>query len=210
MKVVYIGFLKTGSRSICDYCKNLLNYDVYQGTKADLHSSFTDIIFPDVFTLNENDLHNCFHKGHVDNSDVYDYLNNNINLIAKEFPYFGMYQYIHENFPDSKFIICIRDPAKTFESYKNFMNGYRNPNKTIKINKALFGIDELINDTHKNKFIEVYNNHNNKILEFFKDKKEKLLILDFDEFSNFEPKISHFLGVENKSLKLENLKGHNF
>lgn len=209
MKVVYTGFLKTASRSICQFCKDLLKYEVYQGNRANLHGSATKMIFDDCFSIDIEDLHNCFHKGFVKNADIYTFLEKHKDLIVKEFPYFGMYEYIHNNYEDAKFIICVRDPEEAFNSYKKFMNGYT-IKQSFKIHKALLGIADIeITDEHKDIFFNVYNTHNKKVIDFFKDKPGKLLILDFKDIESgiFEEEICKFLGVENtKGLKLDNLK----
>ena len=207
MRVVYVGFLKTASRSICKFCKDLLGYEAYQGNRANLHESATDIIFED-FVIDGDDLRTCFHEGHVKNKDIYDFLDKYENLITKEFPYFGMYEYINEKYDDTKFIICLRDPDEAFESYMNFMNAY-SPKQAYKIHRALLGLDKSIDEDDRASFKKVYMEHNVKIIDFFKDKPGKLLVLNFDEIESgiFEEKISDFLGKENtQGLKLDNLK----
>ena len=207
MRVVYVGFLKTASRSICKFCKELLNYDAYQGNKANLHESDTDIIFDD-FVIDGDDMRSCFHDGNVKNKDIYDFLDKHDNLITKEFPYFGMYEYIHNKYEDTKFILCIRDPDEAFKSYMEFMNAYR-PRQAYKIHRALLDLDRAIGEGDRVRFKKVYMEHNGKIIEFFKDKPGKLLVFDFKDIKSgiFEEKISSFLGKENTNgLKLDNLK----
>jgi hypothetical protein len=210
MRVVYTGFLKTGSRSICDFSKRILNYEMYQGNHADLHSHPTDIFFKNAFTMNQSDMFSCINKGVVSNKTIYDYIDRHQDIVVKEFPYFGMYKYIHDNYDNSKFIICIRNSDETFESYKNFINGYM-PHMYHKINIPLLGIPGPINDEHKEKFKLVYEAHNYRVLNFFKDKPDKLLVLNFEEIGTktFENKISTFIGIENHDIKMKNLKDYN-
>ncbi len=207
MRVVYIGFLKTASRSICKFCKDILGYEMYQGNQANLHGSDTDIIFDD-FVIDGNDMRTCFHDGHVKNKDIYNFIDKHENLITKEFPYFGMYEHIYNKYEDSKFIICLRDPDEAFNSYMNFMNMY-SPTQAFKIHRALLGVNTYISESDRDLFKGIYVEHNKKILDFFEDKPCKLLVLNFDEIESgiFEEKISSFLGKENTNgLKLDNLK----
>lgn len=208
MRVVYIGFLKTASRSICKFCKDILGYEMYQGNKPNIHSSHTDMIY-NCFVVDGNDMCTTFHEGYVKNKKIYDFIDKHENLITREFPYFGMYEYINEKYDDTKFIMCLRDPDETFESYMKYMNAHGS--MAFKINKALLGINEYICEDDRELFKKVYIEHNNKIIKFFKDKPGKLLLLNFNEIDSgiFEEKISIFLGKENsQGLKLNNLRSH--
>lgn len=205
MRIVYLGFLKTGSRSICSYIKSLMDYDLYIGEAIGL--SKTNINIGTHFQLHISDMKKSFFNGCVDNSSVYDILKNNENFVSREFPYFGMYQYIYENYDDSKFILCIRNLEDIFNSYKNYMS----KRIAYSINEALLDVYRPITDEDKEKFIEIYEEHNQKILDFFKDKPGKLLVLKFEDFGteNFKRQIQDFLGKYNHNLEMKNLKTPN-
>lgn len=205
MRIIYLGFLKTGSRSICSYIKSLMKYDLYIG--EEIHLSRTNIHIGNHFELHPLNMKKSFFKGRVDNSSVYEFLKNNENFISREFPYFGMYEHIYENYDNSKFVLCIRNSEDVFNSYKKYMVG----KLTKSINDALLDVYDSINDKHKENFIQIYEEHNQKILDFFKDKPGKLLVLKFEDFGteNFKKQIQDFFGKYNDNLEMKNLKTPN-
>lgn len=205
MRIIYLGFLKTGSRSICSYIKSLMNYELYIGEVTGL--SRNNIYIGKHFDLHPLNMKKAFFKGRVDNNLVYDVLKNNENLITREFPYFGMYEYIYENYENSKFVLCVRNSEDVFNSYKKYMS----IKLTYSTNDALFDVYGPITDEHKEKFIKIYEEHNQKILDFFKDKPENLLVLKFEDIGskNFNKKIQDFLGKCDDNLEMKNLKTPN-
>lgn len=205
MRIIYLGFLKTGSRSICSYIKSLMNYELYIGEVISLTRN--NIYIGKHFNLHPLNMKKAVFKGRVDNSLVYDILKNNENLITREFPYFGMYEYIYENYENSKFVLCIRNSEDVFNSYKKYMS----TELTYSINDALFDVYGPITDEHKEQFIKIYEEHNQKILDFFKDKPENLLVLKFEDIGskNFNKQIQEFLGKCDDNLEMKNLKTSN-
>lgn len=205
MRVIYTGFLKTGSRSICTFVKELLNYKVYFGASIALHIN-NDDIFTDGYKIDKSDQISSFFNGTVNNQELYDFLEKHEDMVSREFPYFGMYKYINEKYSDSKFILCIRDTDSTFESYKTYMN--MSGKNNFKINNSLLGVYGNITDAHKEKFKSVYEKHNSDIIEYFKDKPDKLLVLKFEDIGTpeFENKIKKFINNENSNIKMKNLK----
>lgn len=205
MRIIYLGFLKTGSRSICSYIKSLMNYDLYIGEVTGL--STNNIYIGEHFDLHKLNMKKSFYKGYVNNNLVYDVLKNNEKFISREFPYFGMYKYIYENYEDSKFVMCIRNTEDAFNSYKKYMS----EKLTYSTNDALLDVYGPITDEHKEKFIKIYEEHNQKILDFFKDKPEKLLVLKFEDFGTekFKMQIQDFFGKYNDNLEMKNLKTPN-
>lgn len=205
MRVVYLGFLKTGSRSICSYVKSLLEYEIYIGEVTSL--THKDIYLKDYFTIDPLNMKNAFFNGYVDDSVVYDVLMNNENFISREFPYFGMYKYIYENYENSKFILCIRDTEDVFNSYKTYMSA----RLSYSVNDVLLNIYGPVTDEHKEEFIRVYEKHNADILDFFKDKPDKLLVLQFEDIGteDFKQQIQGFLGTYDDKLEMKNLKTPN-
>lgn len=197
--------MKTGSRSICTFLKELLNYKVYFGTSIALHVNKDDI-FTDGYKINKSDQISSFFNGTVNNQELYDFLEKNKDFVSREFPYFGMYKYINEKYDDSKFILCVRDTNSTFESYKTYMN--RGGQNNFKINNSLLGVYGHVTNEHKEKFVSIYEKHNSDIIDYFKDKPGKLLLLKFEDIGTpeFENKIKKFMNVENSKIKMKNLK----
>lgn len=198
-KIIYCGFFKTASRSIGDFINEVVKYKTYIGDSIDLHSHPTDTTFgPDVFTLTKQDLRSCVHTGNVDNPDVYTFLENHDDMIARDFPYFGMYKHIHEKYDDAKFIICIRDTEAFLKSYVKHFNRQL-PSNMDKCNYATVGMSGPIEPRHHYRLSRLYEEHNQRVLDYFKDKPGKLLVLKFEDIGTetFEKDILDFLGLEN-------------
>jgi len=209
MKIIYCGFFKTGSRSIGDFIQRAIGYKHYIGEDIDLHSHPTDVKFKyNVFQLNPEDSSSCIHTGMVNNQEVYNFLEEHDDMVARDFPYFGMYKHIDETYPDSKFIICIRDTESFVKSYVKYFNRMGN-HVGSKFNKAVLGINGLTNyerDYEKIKLL--YESHNRRVLEYFKDKPEKLLVLNFKDIGTekFQKTILDFINIENtKNVKMKNI-----
>lgn len=213
MKIIYCGFFKTGSRSISDFIQKVVDYKYYIGDYIDLHSHPTDIKIKfgeDTFHLNPDDTCSCVHMGTVKDEKYYDFLRDHDNMIGRDYPYFGMYKYINETYPDSKFVICIRDTESFVKSYVKYFNSM-DLNVAIKFNRAILGINGPPTDYERcaEKVRLVYESHNKRVLEYFKDKPGKLLVLDFKDIGTekFEKDILNFFNVGNiENVKMKNIK----
>jgi hypothetical protein len=86
-----------------------------------------------------------------------------------------------------------------------FMNNYRDV-QCLKINRALFGINSKIDESHRQIVKDVYEKHCKDVIEYFDDKPGSLLVLDFKKLDNCESEIFNFLGIEDDGTKLKNLK----
>ena len=213
MKIIYCGFFKTGSRSISDFIQKVVDYKYYIGDSINLHSHPTDIKIKfgeDTFHLNPDDTCSCVHMGTVKDEKYYNFLRDHDNMIGRDYPYFGMYKYINETYPDSKFVICIRDTESFVKSYVKYFNSM-DLNVAIKFNRAILGINGPPTDYERcaEKVRLVYEAHNKRVLEYFKDKPGKLLVLDFKDIGTekFEKDILNFFNVGNiENVKMKNIK----
>lgn len=213
MKIIYCGFFKTGSRSISDFIQKVVDYKYYIGDYIDLHSHPTDIKIKfgeDTFHLNPDDTYSCVHMGTLKDEKYYNFLKDHDNMIGRDYPYFGMYKYINETYPDSKFVICIRDTESFVKSYVKYFNSM-DLNVAIKFNQAILGINGPPTDYERcaEKVRLVYEAHNKRVLEYFKDKPGKLLVLDFKDIGTekFEKDILNFFNVGNiENVKMKNIK----
>ena len=133
-----------------------------------------------------------------------------------------VFKVLDEKFPESKFILTIRDsPEVWYQSLINFHakvfgNG-KVPTKldlqnsryvykgwAWKMNRLLFNtpLDDLYN---KEILIQNYIDYNNSVIEYFKSHPEKLLVINLKDIGAAK-KISEFLGIENelKEIPWEN------
>ena len=202
MKIIYAGFFKTASRSIGDFISEVSGYKAYAGRGIDLHTHPTHLRVNDGDLLVTNDdMRTSCHSGVVETPKIYDFLQNNDDMIGRDFPYFGMYKYINENYDDTKFIMCIRETESFLESYKKH-DAWLMPRARNKANNAILGVNGHYQDEiHRERLRMVYEIHNHKVLDYFKDKPGKLLILKFEDLGTekLEKDILDFLGMENPS-----------
>ncbi len=83
----------------------------------------------------------------------------------------SMYKELDKEYPNSKFILTIRNPEDWFESTSNHTGRY----KSLYPEEVWFyGTDKI----DKEVFIKKYLDHNAEVLDYFKDRHEDLLIMD--------------------------------
>jgi len=211
MKIIYCGFFKTASRSIGDFIHEVSGYKTYASKSIDLHTHPTHMklkLSDGDILISKDDMRTSVHNGTVENPKIYDFLKENNDMIAGDFPYFGMYKHINETYKDSKFIICIREKESLINSYKKF-DAWLMPIARNKSNAAIIGVNGSYEDKYKERLSAVYEAHNCRVLEYFKDKPEKLLVLKFEDIGTekFEQDILDFLGLENpNNIKMKWIK----
>lgn len=209
MKIIYCGFFKTASRSIGDFICEVSGYNTYAGRSIDLHTHPTHAKVGDGdLIISKDDMRTSVHNGTVENPEIYNFLKENNDMIARDFPYFGMYKHINETYEDTKFIICIRETESLINSYKKH-DAWLMPIARNKGNSALLDVNGPYDDIYKERLRLTYEIHNHRVLEYFKDKPGKLLILKFEDIGTekFEQDILEFLGLENpKDIRMKWIK----
>jgi hypothetical protein len=90
-------------------------------------------------------------------------------------PYSFNYELIDKQYPDSKFILTIRDEEEWFKSLFNYQ--YLPGAVSLSILNVIYH-HEIIMEEHKNEVIELYRKYNNDVITYFKDVPEKLLIIN--------------------------------
>lgn len=209
MKIIYCGFFKTASRSIGDFIYEVSGYNTYAGRSIDHHTHPTHMKVGDGdLLISKDDMRTSVHNGTVENPKIYNFLKENNDMIARDFPYFGMYKHINETYEDTKFIICIRETESLISSYKKH-DAWLMPIARNKANNAILGVNGPYDDIYKERLRLTYEIHNHRVLEYFKDKPGKLLILKFEDIGTekFEQDILDFLGLENpKDIRMKWIK----
>jgi hypothetical protein len=128
------------------------------------------------------------------------------------FSYPETFKYLASEFPDSKFILSIRDDAdQWYNSLVKFhMKVYGNGKKPT-INdltnatyaykgwawesfKLLLGTDEINDPYDKSKLISIYQNHNKSVIDYFSN-SDRLLVINLADARAYQ-KFSEFLGIE--------------
>ena len=183
-KIVCLGFPKTGTKSMANIFQMF-------NLKVNSNPISNDAIFPEYIILDNNINYYCDDMISVNqNLEYFDAFH--------DIPYSLDYINIYNLYPNSKFILTIRDPDLWFNSLYNYVKIPGAANK--KIIKYLFGISIITMDDKKS-VIETYIKHNEQIINFFKDKNNlsNLLIIDITNTNSSEcwNIITSFLNIEN-------------
>lgn len=175
MKYVCVGQPKTGTKTMAKIFK-LLNFKV--------NSNPLCLDNNEDFILLDNGISYYINDGIIK-------CNNNIEIFEAfhDYPYSFNYEYINDNFPDSKFILTIRDSETWFNSLINYQYIPNSVNK--KLLKKLYGYDIILLE-NKTDVISKYNEYNTNIINYFNDKPSKLLIVDLTKDDN-KIKLMNFL-----------------
>jgi len=188
--VIGIGFHKTGTTSLSS-ALSILGFNNLRGIQL-LRKTWGD---KKCFQY-LNDKH---YAPYLEILKTYDSVQDN--------PWYLLYKEIDSQYPDSKFILTIRNESEWLESCNRFFGAKRKP-----IHKFIYGVDTFLGN--EDIYLKRYQKHNREVLTHFSDMKEKLLVLDLSK-GNAWKKICTFLNKPiidlpfphlNKNGKLEILK----
>ncbi|MBT6687193.1 MAG: hypothetical protein HOB05_12775 [Bacteroidetes bacterium] len=104
----------------------------------------------------------------------------------QDIPWFLYYKEFDQWYPDSKFILTIRESLSWWKSFSRYFRTESYP-----LFEYAYGFENPIGN--KEALIERYENHNRDVIEYFKDRQDDLLVIDVSE-NNTLQKISAFLG----------------
>lgn len=177
-KVFYIGFPKTGTKSIGALFR-VLGYNVksYDGKvyKQDL---WDYVIRRDLSPFYEI----------VDKFDAFE-----------DIPWCYVFKDVYKKYPQSKFIYHYREENSWYSSINNMNMKY--PVKRNMLDYLYeYEISGGLND--KERRIAVYRYHRNDVLNFFDDKQDQFLQVDLFNDKDVVQKISTFLGKDTKLSEL--------
>jgi len=158
-KIFGIGFHKTGTSSLGDALE-VLGYKVC-GSRTDLAGDLMKGNLEPAFNIVE----------------LFDAFQDN--------PWPILYRELDKKFPNSKFILTIRDSDKWLESSVNYF-GYSN----TKMREWIYGVGHP--KGNEQIFLNRYNKHNKEVLDYFKDRPNDLLIFSLENGDGWE-KICSFL-----------------
>ncbi len=100
-------------------------------------------------------------------------------------PWYLMYKEIDDRYPDSKYILTIRDEQDWLSSCKHFFS-----DRQKHIHKIIYGVNRF--PGNEAIYLARYRQHNQDVIKYFSKRKEQLLILDIKK-GNCWKKLSEFL-----------------
>lgn len=92
-------------------------------------------------------------------------------------PWYCFYKDLDKKYPNSKFILTIRN---TDSWYTSWINMFNRDNKYHKLTKFLFFEGKTLKHNKEN-YIAQYEKRNSEIINYFKDRPENLLILNLEK-----------------------------
>lgn len=185
MKIFCIGANKTGTTSLTAAMnklgyKNLPEKIGYGCSLLSKNKNYNNNILNVIEYLKKNDKYDFF-------EDV-------------PFSIFENYKLIDREFPESKFILSIRDSEDWYCSVTRWVK----KKKCDGLYKFIYGVE--VNPINKKLIIEQYEKRNRDAIEYFKERKDKLLVLNIVGFEGWE-KLCPFLGKDilNEKFPHENV-----
>jgi hypothetical protein len=184
-KVFGIGFHKTGTTSLC-HALGALGYQAVHGDpsyaphRGDEGVSLLKLIENGVFRLPTIERYDAF----TDN------------------PYFSIWRELDKEYPESKFILTLRDEQEWIESCIRYYK-----NRRVRPMRAwMFGqyADPSASHEAKQAWLDKFRKHNEDILEYFKDRQDDLLVLTLGSGDEYR-KLCDFLDRPLLQEKFPNL-----
>jgi len=162
-KVFGIGFHKTGTKSL-GRALGILGYSVCGWPRHDLLNSVKIKKHKTIFKV-------------VNSYDAF-----------QDNPWPLIYKTLDKKFPDSKFILTVRDEEKWIKSIVNYLG-----NDSTDMRKWIYGIGYPL--CNEELYLSVYKKHILDVKEYFKNRPNDLLIMDLTAGEGWE-KICQFLGKQ--------------
>ena len=176
-KIICVGQPKTGTKTL-KHIFQQLGKKVNDDPLCRLKYTGNDFI-----QINNNiliDTNNFFNN--------IDYLDKNLKMFDffHDIPYSFNYELIDKKYPNSKFILTIRDEEEWFKSLFHYQHI---PGASTKKILNVIYHHEIIFIEHKEEVIKLYRKYNNDVITYFKNTPEKLLIINLCDKSKNETEI---------------------
>lgn len=120
-------------------------------------------------------------------------------------PWYCFYKELDKKYPNSKFILTLRDSESWHYSWDNMFN---RENKYHKLTKFVFFEGKNIAYTKEN-YISQYEKRNNEIINYFEGRTNDLLVLDLDNGIGWK-EICHFLNKKEPALPYPRIRPQDF
>jgi Sulfotransferase domain len=172
-KVFGIGWAKTGTTTL-GACWEILGYK-HQGPALDLVYDLKAGRFDRILSV-------------VERSDVFE-----------DWPWILLYKELDQRYPNSRFILTIRDTDSWWRSYQNMVATKTTRPDIGEIRKIIYGFEGGLQ--HKQAYIERYERHNAEVMSYFADRPNDLLVLDWEKGDGWAA-LCQFLGKPIPQLPL--------
>ena len=185
-KIICVGQLKTGTKTLKQIFEQL-------GIKVSSN--------PNIYKIN-NIEYSEVNSIPIDTNNFFNnisYLQKNLEMFDffHDVPYSFNCELIDKQYPNSKFILTIRDENDWFKSLINYQHL---PNMSSCSLLNVIYHHEIILEEHKEEVIDLYIKYNNDVITYFKDNTEKLLIINLCDKTKNETdiiqKICHFTNLK--------------
>lgn len=107
---------------------------------------------------------------------------------VQDTPWPLLYRELDERYPNSKFILTIRDTDRWINSVVKHFKGHEIP-----LHQWIYGVPAA--KGYEDAYIKRYEGHNQEVLDYFKDRPDDLLVMDITKGDGWE-KLCPFLGKE--------------
>lgn len=166
-KVFGIGFHKTGTTSLAK-ALTILGYKTIHGDSPE-EPPYGDMGVSLLKLIDNGDFQ-------LPTIKAYDAFTDN--------PYFSIWEALDENYPNSKFILTIRDEETWIKSCIGFFGG----KEVLPMRTWMFGeyADPSLSLEAKNVWLHKYQAHNQNIMEHFKGRSNDLLVMDLSKESEWK------------------------
>jgi hypothetical protein len=161
-KVFCIGFHKTGTSSL-GRALEILGYRVC-GSRLDLTEAVVKKDFDTLFV--EVNKYDAFHDN----------------------PWPLIYKFLDKKYPNSKFILTVRDEKKWIKSIINHFE-----NRDTKMRELIYGVGHPMGN--EDVYLSKYNSHNSEVRGYFESYSDDLLVLKLEKDFNWN-KLCNFLEKE--------------
>ena len=103
-----------------------------------------------------------------------------------------IYEYLDQSYPQSRFILTIRDSDAWLQSALRYFGTKKTP-----MREWIYGAGSPVGN--EDVYLARYEQHNQEVLEYFKHRQDDLLVMDFAKGDGWE-KLCRFLKVDTPSM----------
>lgn len=168
-KIIGVGFHKTGLSSLM-LALEILGYPTTKGRQSFKHE------------LQEQDIISVLNTKNT--TELFQFLTPYQAVV--DMPWYLLFRELDSHFPNSKFILTIREENNWINSAKNYFK--HRPGAYLR--NWIYGKEEV--EGNESDYIARYRQHNQEVLAYFKDRPDDLLIMDLEKGDGWD-KLCPFL-----------------